>query len=323
MSIFFGQTLSTQETGGSCFLVAASIAAYAVKQINVKPSKRSSDPLAKNSENETRQNNEGMKRMKRSSSCIRWIASKKWLMREEEKEEVKLINGIINPAQGTGEREVKLEGELLEYYGLKEQESDILELQKQLKIKSVEIDMLNITINTLQAEKQKLQEEVFHGTTARKDLEAARSKIKELQRQMQLEANQTKAQLLLLKFNNVDCEEKEEEVKRDSEVDKKLKLVKELEVEVMELKRKNKELQHEKRELVIKLMLLKFKIANLSNMTEDQNVGKGDRSESNFSQPSSPGSEDFDNQDLSGEHLPGRISMRVLDQGPAGITANA
>lgn len=31
------------------FLVAASIAAYAVKQINVKPSKPSSDPLAKNS----------------------------------------------------------------------------------------------------------------------------------------------------------------------------------------------------------------------------------------------------------------------------------
>lgn len=53
------------------------------------------------------------------------------------------------------EREVKLEGELLEYYGLKEQESDIVELQRQLKIKTVEIDMLNITINSLQAERKK------------------------------------------------------------------------------------------------------------------------------------------------------------------------
>uniref|UniRef100_A0A1J3IHP7 Protein CHUP1, chloroplastic n=1 Tax=Noccaea caerulescens TaxID=107243 RepID=A0A1J3IHP7_NOCCA len=53
------------------------------------------------------------------------------------------------------ERKVKLEGELIDYYGLKEQESDIVEFQRQLKIKTVEIDMLNITINSLQAERKK------------------------------------------------------------------------------------------------------------------------------------------------------------------------
>ncbi|CAN4121916.1 unnamed protein product [Withania somnifera] len=316
------------------FLVAASVAAYAVKQINVKPPKSSSGSLAKNSENgEWKRGDEGDEKEQLLYSTDRL---KEVVDEEEEKEEVKLINGIINPAQGnqldldddlfpefedllsgeiefplpsdkydTGreerekvyetemsnnanelerlrnlvkeleEREVKLEGELLEYYGLKEQESDILELQKQLKIKTIEIDMLNITINTLQAEKQKLQEEVFHGTTARKDLEAARSKIKTLQRQMQLEANQTKAQLLLLKQHVTGLKEKEEEAfKRDSEVDKKLKLVKELEVEVMELKRKNKELQHEKRELVIKLDAAESKITKLSNMTENEMVAQ-------------------------------------------------
>ncbi|XP_055809772.1 protein CHUP1, chloroplastic isoform X1 [Solanum dulcamara] len=319
------------------FLVAASIAAYAVKQINVKPSKPSSDPLDKNSENgEPLLEQRGGEGYEKEQLLYSTDGLKEVVDEEEEKEEVKLINGIINSAQGnqidldddlfpefedllsgeiefplpsdkydTGreerekiyqtemanisnelerlrnlvkeleEREVKLEGELLEYYGLKEQESDVLELQKQLKIKSVEIDMLNITINTLQAEKQKLQEEVFHGTTARKDLEAARGKIKELQRQMQLEANQTKAQLLLLKQHVTGLQEKEEEAfKRDSEVDKKLKLVKELEVEVMELKRKNKELQHEKRELVIKLDAAESKIANLSNMTENEMVAQ-------------------------------------------------
>lgn len=312
------------------FLVAASIAAYAVKQINVKPSKPSlenGEPLLEQRGDE----GDEKEQLLYSTDGLKEVVDE-----EEEKEEVKLINGIINPAQGnqidldddlfpefedllsgeiefplpsdkydTGreerervyqtemaynanelerlrnlvkeleEREVKLEGELLEYYGLKEQESDVLELQKQLKIKAVEIDMLNITINTLQAEKQKLQEEVFHGTTARKDLEAARSKIKELQRQMQLEANQTKAQLLLLKQHVTELQEKEEEAfKRDSEVDKKLKLVKELEVEVMELKRKNKELQHEKRELVIKLDAAESKIAKLSNMTENEMVAQ-------------------------------------------------
>ncbi|PHT28224.1 Protein CHUP1, chloroplastic [Capsicum baccatum] len=216
-------------------VVVASIVAYAVKQINVKSPKSSSkksDNFLGNGEELPEQRGYGGDEKEQLDG---------WPVDEEEEKEEKLINGIINPAQGnqpdlddpefegflfsreieflfpsdkydTGreerekvyqtemannanelerlqnlikeleEREVKLEGELVEYYGLKEQESDILELQKQLKIKTVEIDMLNITINTLQAEKQKLQEELFHGATARKDLEAARSKIKELQR---------------------------------------------------------------------------------------------------------------------------------------------
>lgn len=92
---------------------------------------------------------------------------------------------------------------------------------------------------------------------------------------MQLEANQTKAQLLLLKQHVSGLQEKEEDAfKRDVEVDKKLRLVKELEVEVMELKRKNKELQHEKRELVIKLDAAESKVANLSNMTENEMVAQ-------------------------------------------------
>lgn len=112
------------------------------------------------------------------------------------------------------EREVKLEGELLEYYGLKEQESDVTELQRQLKIKTVEIDMLNITIKSLQAERKKLA------------------------------------------------------FRKDSEVEKQLKALKELEVEVVELKRKNKELQHEKRELSVKLGAAEARIRTLSEMTE-------------------------------------------------------
>ena len=131
---------------------------------------------------------------------------------------------------------MKLEGELLEYYGLKEQESDIVELQRQLKIKTVEIDTLNITINSLQAERKKLQEELTQGASAKRELEVARNKIKELQRQIQLEANQTKGQLLLLKQQVSTLLVKEEEAARkDAEVQKKLKAVNDLEVAVVEL----------------------------------------------------------------------------------------
>ncbi|KAM5567619.1 hypothetical protein ABKV19_015610 [Rosa sericea] len=183
------------------------------------------------------------------------------------------LERLRNLVKELEEREVKLEGELLEYYGLKEQESDITEIQRQLKIKTVEIGMLNITINSLQVERKKLQEEVAQGATTKKELEAARNKIKELQRQIQLDANQTKGQLLLLKQQVSGLQEKEEEaVKKDSEIEKKLKAVKDLEVEVMELKRKNKELQIEKRELSIKLNAAESRVVALSNMTETEMV---------------------------------------------------
>ena len=181
----------------------------------------------------------------------------------------KELERLRNLVKELEEREEKLEGELLEYYGLKEQESDIVELQRQLKIKTVEIDMLNITINSLQAERKKLQEEITKGVSAKKELEVARNKIKELQRQIQLDANQTKGQLLLLKQQVSSLLAKEKEaINKEAEVEKKLKSIKELEVEVVELKRKNKELQIEKRELTIKLDAAEARIATLSNMTE-------------------------------------------------------
>ncbi|CAI9756111.1 unnamed protein product [Fraxinus pennsylvanica] len=309
--------------------------AYAVQQANTRSS-RSSTSLIKPSENDEASTNEGDNKEQFSYSDE---GLKEVVAEEEEKEEVKLINGIVNPALSNQfdiedelfpefenllsgeidfplpadkydteansreeknkvyesemannatelerlrnlvkeleEREVKLEEELLEYYGLMEQESNIAELQKQLKIKTVEIEMLNITINSLQAERKKLQEEVSLGAVSRKELEVARKKLKEQQRQIQLESNQTKGQLLLLKQQVSGLQAKEEEaVMKDAEVGKKLKALKELEVEVMELKRKNKELQHEKRELTVKLDTTEARVNALSNMTESDMVGK-------------------------------------------------
>lgn len=179
------------------------------------------------------------------------------------------LEHLRNLVKELEEREVTLQGELLEYYGLKEQESDIVELQRQLKIKTVEIDMLNITINSFQAEMKKLQEELVHGASAKTELEVAKSKINELQRQIQLEANQTKDQLLLLKQQVSHLQAKEEEaVKKDAEIENKLKAVNDLEVTVAELKRKDKELQHEKRELTMKLNAAESRVTELSNMAE-------------------------------------------------------
>lgn len=312
-------------------LVGASIAAYTVRQINVrgsKPRNSSAKPSEYDEAIVEQDQKEQEKNLDYSNSND--VSNDK--EQEEEKEEVKLISGEINPptidafdigedefeellsgqidfpvpdadksakaerqraydeemannavelerlrnlVKELEEREVRLEGELLEYYGLKEQESDIMELQRQLKIKTVEIDMLKVNINSLQAERKKLEEEIEIGISARKELELARKKIKELQRQIQLEANQTKGQLLLLKQQVTGLQSKEEEAyKKDSEVEKKLKAVKQLEADVGELKRKNIELLHDKRDLLIKLDAAEAKAAVLSEMTETEMVAK-------------------------------------------------
>jgi chromosome segregation ATPase len=116
----------------------------------------------------------------------------------------------------------------------------------------------------MQAERKKLQDEVARGEVAKKELETARSKIKELQRQIQLEAGQTKSQLMLLKQQVIGLKAKEEEAaKKEAEVQRKLKKLKELEVEVIELRRKNKELLYEKRDLIVKLDAAEGKITEV------------------------------------------------------------
>ncbi|KAH1076809.1 hypothetical protein GYH30_052360 [Glycine max] len=44
------------------------------------------------------------------------------------------LEWLHNQVKELEEREVKLDGELLEYYGLKDQEEDFVELQRQLKL---------------------------------------------------------------------------------------------------------------------------------------------------------------------------------------------
>lgn len=330
------------------FLVAASIATYAIRQISIKNSRSPTESIkpGANGEEVSNENWSDREDEVQVTYSVQELVTKG--EKEEDEDQVKLISSVIHPASdnprnvedeeilpnfeledflsreadfllsdykfdlGTKsnaekdmvyetemaknaselenlrslvkkleEREVNLEGELLEYYGLKEQESNITELQKQLRIKTAEIDMLTITINTLQDERKKLQQEVSQESSTRKELEASRNKIWELQRQIQLQANQTKGQLLLLKQQLSWLQEKEEEaVKNDTEVEKKLKAAKELEVEVMELKRKNKELQHEKRELIVKLDAAEAKVTLLSSATESELLAKA-RAEAN------------------------------------------
>jgi len=191
------------------------------------------------------------------------------------------LDRLRNLVKELEEREVTLEGELLEYYGMKEQETSIGELQRQLQIKGVEIDMLKIKINSMETQKKKMEEEVAKAMIMKKELEVSRTRVKELQRQIQIDSAQTKEHLLMLKQQVSTLQAKEKEAsKRDFETEKKLQNLKELDVEVVELRRTNKELHHEKRELTVKLDVAEAQITTLSNMTESEMVVKA-REEAN------------------------------------------
>ncbi|KAJ7527388.1 hypothetical protein O6H91_16G051400 [Diphasiastrum complanatum] len=175
------------------------------------------------------------------------------------------------------EREMRLESELLEYYGLKEQESDILELERELKQKEVELTDLNFKIQSLEDNKRSLANEVAVLSNAKKELEEARLRIKDLHKQMHAESGQNKAQLLMLKQQLATLQAKEQDItKRDFEMEKKLQTLRELEIEVVELRRTSKDLQHQKRELIVKLSAAEAQIATLSTITESDLVARAE-----------------------------------------------
>eukprot|EP00250_Pteridium_aquilinum_P000875 c11053_g1_i1 orf=1-1296(-) len=173
------------------------------------------------------------------------------------------------------EKESKLEEELLEHCGLKEQEDTCLQLERQLWEKYEEIEKLNDKLVSLEEQAKTLSKEVEGMEPLKKELEVARAKVKDLQMMIHSDASQTKAQLLMLKQEVSILEEKEQEVsKKDFDMERKLQTLKELEVEVLELRRTRKELQHQKRELTVNLNATEAKIIQLLSITESDKVAQ-------------------------------------------------
>lgn len=177
------------------------------------------------------------------------------------------IDLLRNMVKEKDKMRASLEIRLFELYCLKEQQSKIPLLQRQLNDRTSEIDMLVETINRLQAERKNLYEEMKQNQLAAEQLERAKLTILELQGQMELDSGQMNDQITTLK-QKVSCFHKEGESKVPNKIDKKLKSVKVVELKALEIKRRNIELQLEKRELVLKLKATESKIAELSTMTE-------------------------------------------------------
>ncbi|KAK9099190.1 hypothetical protein Syun_026235 [Stephania yunnanensis] len=114
--------------------------------------------------------------------------------RDEEEEILKLRNMV----QVLQERERNLESQLLEYYGLKEQESTVKELQNRLKASAMETKLLNLRIESLKVDKQKLEAKLADHSKVASELESAQAKIKLLTKKIKSDEEHAKKHLASL-----------------------------------------------------------------------------------------------------------------------------
>ncbi|KAJ9568440.1 hypothetical protein OSB04_004406 [Centaurea solstitialis] len=161
------------------------------------------------------------------------------------------ITSLRNLVKILKERESNLEIQLLEYYGLKEQETAVMELQNRLKLNNMEAKLFALKIESLQADNRRLEAQMADYTKAVSDLEAARSKIKTLKKKLRSETEQNKKQMLDFqqRVQKMQQDEHENAAGIDPEIGSSLDKLKGLEAEVEELRKSNHSLQLENDDL--------------------------------------------------------------------------
>ncbi|KAJ4839518.1 hypothetical protein Tsubulata_047360, partial [Turnera subulata] len=168
-------------------------------------------------------------------------------------------------------RNANLERKLHELYGAKERQSYTIQLLRKLEEKKAEVDKLKTNINSLLAEKEDFQRERNEGVQAEKQLEGAIVVTKKMQKEMDLETKSMRSQLMMLQ-DQVFAFESEESCNKDiMTVDDRFEGVG---LELHELRRKNKELELEKRELGVRLVATRVRIEHISNLTEGKIIAE-------------------------------------------------
>ncbi|PIN17098.1 hypothetical protein CDL12_10239 [Handroanthus impetiginosus] len=172
----------------------------------------------------------------------------------EHEEQEREIRNLQSKVKILEERERMLEIQLLEYYGLKEQETAIMELQNRLRVNNMETKLYSLKIESLQSENRRIQAQVADYAEVVAELEAAKAKIKLLRKKLKSEAEQNREQILKLKERVMKLQEEENkggEIGQDLEMQ--LQKMKELEEELEEVKKSNHSLKQENSELAEKL----------------------------------------------------------------------
>lgn len=143
------------------------------------------------------------------------------------------INSLRNQVEILEERERYLEIQLLEYYGLKEQETAVVELQNRLRMSSMETELNNLKIESLLSDNRRLEAQVADYAKAVTELEAAKAKIKFLRKKLRIEAEQNREQILSLRERVMKLQD-EEKMAVENGQDMELQPQKENEAEELE-----------------------------------------------------------------------------------------
>ncbi|XP_047960244.1 protein CHUP1, chloroplastic isoform X2 [Salvia hispanica] len=174
---------------------------------------------------------------------------------EPTEEEEREIVSLRRKVQILEEREKILESQLLEYYGLKEQENAVLELQNRLRVHNMEAKLYNIKIESLQSDNKKLQAKVADYEKVVAELESAQAKITLLRKKLRFEAEQNREQILRLQEKVMKLQDQDSKaVEADQDSERNHRLEKELE----ETKRYNHSLKLENLELAQKIESLQI-----------------------------------------------------------------
>ncbi|KAK4427268.1 protein CHUP1, chloroplastic [Sesamum alatum] len=177
----------------------------------------------------------------------------------EDEEQIREIRSLRNKVKILEERERYLEVQLLEYYGLKEQQNALMELQNRLRLNNMETKLYNLKIESLQADNRRLQAQVADYAKVVAELEAAKAKIKLLRKKLRSDAEQNREHILSLQERVMKLRDPETKaVEVDQELEMQLKKRKELEEELEEMKRSNDSLNLENSELAQKLEYLQM-----------------------------------------------------------------
>ncbi|OMO83086.1 putative actin binding protein [Corchorus olitorius] len=237
----------------SILVVASVAAAFTVSPVNTKRFKKQNSLL---------------------SVSAKDFSSSQQIDMEEETEEgnCERVENSQNSIKELEKRRVTLEGKLLELYSQKEKLSYISCLQRNLDEKSADIDKLNFRIHALKAEIKGSQEIIRQGNLAMKQLEMEKKMVKEMQMKNG-NTRQIKGQIVVLE-EQLSGFRADESSAREAMVKKKIGAVKSIELEAIKMKRVNKELELERRELSVKLFAAYDKISALADMTQSKTIAK-------------------------------------------------
>jgi len=193
--------------------------------------------------------------------CVPKIDLSLILLQNEEKKKIKIescenMNYITekellqNLIQNYKQREISLERKLIELNRLKEEKSVISKLKMELEKKRAKLKYLEETIGSLRFERKIIKEKIQEDIMYKMQLEIANKIINEMESKKDINGSHVKDQMLLLQQQ---VDELDKYNGATATVNKKHEHVEDRELEVLEMKRRNKELELEKREVGTKL----------------------------------------------------------------------